>query len=1060
MFVLVDVSAILKKALFAGKDTEFGYEEHIINDAGEEKVNWVNTAQYGFDNATNMVKTFFKEYHLNPKDAILVLEGVNGTKFRRAFYPDYKQGRPKSQAILNEYNKLESMFIEAMLNLGSQVASHEGVEADDLIAWFAETIKEDQLLVWSVDGDLAILSKHPNVSTYINNNFNTNPFGDFPVQFIDVYKATVGDSSDKIKGASGFGPKAFESVYATFGDNGLAVLRKLIEARSLVKMQEDVDKCPSLQKLIDNAQSVELSFKCAKLHTELIQQESIQWQHGLNKVGGNHHPHLSDFAQKVTGVTRDNFDSVFSQIKQLAKENNLVYLDIETSTPEESDDWLEVINGTKRDKSKGQKVDVFGSELVSVQLTLGGNYQHTFDFSINHADTNNIPAEMVEQVLLYLNPTHRFVIQNVNFELPVLKNTYGWFLRDIDDTKLMASYVDENSALGLKENSKRWLGYDQQTYAETVADAEGSKRKMDQLTLKEALNYGADDTICTAALYQWYRLHMCIENVWKIYREVEIDAAFWTAQAFLDGLNINLATLAELSKRDASELETQQNIIYEYLAKLGWEGSVFTPLTYDTYKEPDSIKYAYQIVTGEPLKTRKRKFEAILEEILELGESDLHDLLVAGDIELLNSYLKSKFSGKPTFNFNSPKQLSKLLYEVLNLPVRIRNKQTDAQKAKGEGPTPKTDTDAIELAILYDAPNGSQERRILETLLEVKTLQTRFNLFYKTYPALPHWKDGKIHASLNQCGTNTRRFSSSNPNLQQFPKGKGDFRKVIVPHNSQSMIVSLDFSAQELRIIADLSQDNNMLSCYVGDALRDMHSITGAKISNMDYDEFKAIQTNEDHPMHKAISNQRKLAKTVNFGTQYGVEAPKLAITLRCSEEEAQNYIDAKEAAFPEVEAWKTQVIQDSKRSGYSQTMLGARRHLVNINSSNRFEASKDERRSVNFKIQGSGAEMTKLAMGRMYRSNMRNKYDMRFLAVIHDEALLSINVNDMVEVIPEVYAAMTAPYANMQVPIQSSVSIGWTFGDQHELGDNVAPTAENITALINKISERGLQAA
>lgn len=140
--------------------------------------------------------------------------------------------------------------------------------------------------------------------------------------------------------------------------------------------------------------------------------------------------------------------------------------------------------------------------------------------------------------------------------------------------------------------------------------------------------------------------------------------------------------------------------------------------------------------------------------------------------------------------------------------------------------------------------------------------------------------------------------------------------------------------------------------------------------------------------------------------------------------------------------------------------MLGARRHLENINSSNIYEASKDERRAVNFMVQGSGAEMTKLAMGRIYEAGIRDKYDIRFLAPIHDELVFSIAIKDMPEVIPLIYKAMTEHYANMQVPIQSSVSIGWTFGDQHELGDDVVPTAENITALINKVSDRELQAA
>lgn len=1059
MHVLVDTSSILKRALYAGKDTEFGYEERVINEAGEEKVNWINSAQYGFDNAAQMLNTFFSDTKLNPKDCVFVLEGVNGTRFRKSFYPTYKQGRNKSQALISEYNRLEERFIQTMLGLGAQIAQHDGVEADDLIAWLAQTIKEEQVMIWSFDGDLASLSQYPNVTTYIGNQWDKNPYGNFPVEFLDVYKATVGDSSDKIKGAHGFGDKAFQSVYETFGDNGLKILRRLIETKSLIKLQEDVEKCPSVQKLINNSQEVELSYKCAKFHTEFIQPETIIWQHGINKSDSRQlHPYLAPFAQQVVGVTKANFNTVFEAIKKVARDNLAVILDIETSTPEDSDDWLASVNAAK--KGKGQAVDVFGSELVSVQLTLGGNFQYTYDFSVNHAETDNLSIADVEKVLLYLNSTHKFVIHNCNFELTVLKNTFGWFLRDVDDTKLMASYVDENNGLGLKDNSRRWLGYDQTSYAETVTDSEGRQRKMDELTLNEALSYAADDTICTAALYQWFRLYMQLENVWGIYRQVEIGAVFWTAQAFLDGININLATLAEFSKRDKAELEVLENKVFEYLTNLGWEGSVYKPLNQGDYQDPANIKYAFAIVTGQPLNSRKRKFEALLEDIENQGASELRDILAAGDVDILNTYLKSKFQGKPQFNFGSPTQLAKLFYEVMGLPVRLRNKLTTRQRENGLAPSAKTDADAIEMALLRDVPKDDPRYEILETILGIKKLQTRFTLFYNTYPTLPHWKDRKIHANLNQSSTTTRRFSSSSPNLQQFPKGKGDFRKVFEPHSKSAMIVSLDFSAQELRIIAELSQDKNLLSCYVGDALKDMHSTTGAMMIGMPYEEFKAIQTNEDHPRHQEIVNVRKTAKTVNFGTNYGIESESLAITLKCSPDEARQYIEAKDAAFPEVAAWKIRETQKAKSLGYSLTMLGARRHLNAINSTEFGEASKDERRAVNFEIQGSGAEMMKLAMGRMYQSGIREKFGMRFLAVIHDEAVFSIAIEDMPKVIPLIYAAMTAPYADMKVPIQSSVSIGWTFGDQHELGDDVVPTAENLQALISKISHQELLAA
>lgn len=264
------------------------------------------------------------------------------------------------------------------------------------------------------------------------------------------------------------------------------------------------------------------------------------------------------------------------------------------------------------------------------------------------------------------------------------------------------------------------------------------------------------------------------------------------------------------------------------------------------------------------------------------------------------------------------------------------------------------------------------------------------------------------------------------------------------------MIVSLDFSAQELRLIAEQSQDPNMLSCYVGDNRRDMHSLTGAEIAKLPYEEFKAMVDNEEHPQHKWAKAIRATGKTTNFASAYGAAAPKMAQTLMVTEDEAQSYLDAKSSAFARTEEWKQEVIAEAHKQGFVCTMLGVRRHLPDLQSSNKWEVAKAERQAVNFKIQGSGAEMTKLAMGRMWQENIRQRFDMRFVAVVHDEAVFSIAVQDIPQVVPLIHAAMTAQYADMEVPIESSVSLGWNFGDQHELGQ--VPTAGNLQALINKL--------
>ena len=1035
MKIFVDLASIAKRALLAGKDTENGIYEY---DENQQKEILINSAQYGYDNLANSVATTMRTLGINPKDMVLVDEGVGGTTKRKGALPGYKAGSISTPRFYKQYNEMLHTFKRDMLNLGAQTARFDGVEADDLIGWFCKTITEDQILVWTNDHDLLILGQHPNVNVYSNGEVNPKPYGDFPYEFVDVYKATVGDSSDKIPGAKGFGPKAFEAVYTKYGDNGLRVLRKLIQTRNLAKLQEDVAEVPQLQKLIDYAPDVETSLKVATLATGAITLEKILWEHGMNS-GAAVHPLLHEWRQRVVGVTADNFDAAFFELRQMVENTDSVCLDIETSTPQQSDDWLFSIKG-----EESSSVDVFGSELTGLALTVGSNAHRTFYFSVDHADTSNCSLEQVESVLKFLDPTHRFIIQNVNFELVVLYNTFGWFLRDVDDTKLMASYVDENGKLGLKQNSERWLGYKQASYNDTVKDSDGRLRRMNELALSEVLSYGSDDTICTAALYSWFQLHMMLENVWQVYRDVEIGAAYWVAQAFIDGVKIDREALAIMTARDAKAKLVEEATLHEHLIQSGWDGAVYIPADAESWSTPNWVKYAFHLVTGSELKTAVRKLERLAGEVRAQGSEVLADLLMEGDLSKLNRFVQPHFQAAPSFNINSPKQMRKLLYEEMGLPIRLRNKQTDLMRLKGVKGSPQTDDVAINSALHYDMVGDDPRKEILEALLKIKTYSTRESLYYKTYPHLPHWKDQRIHASNNQCAAVTRRFTCSSPNLAQLSKSAGDFRTIFIPHNRKSMIVSLDFSAQELRLIADYSQDENMLACFVGDDPKDMHSLTAAGIAKLPYAEFKQMVDDEAHPKHKWAKGIRALGKTTNFATEYGAAAPKMAQTLMVTEEEAQAYINAKAAAFPQAEKWKQDVVKDVHVKGYATTMLGARRHLPDLKSGNKWEIAKAERQAGNFKIQGSGAEMTKLAMGRMWFAGLRQKYDIRFFSPIHDEVVFSIAIEDMPQAIPEIHAAMTAQYAQMSVPVESSVSFGLNFGDQHEMGD-VAITPEEV---------------
>jgi len=340
----------------------------------------------------------------------------------------------------------------------------------------------------------------------------------------------------------------------------------------------------------------------------------------------------------------------------------------------------------------------------------------------------------------------------------------------------------------------------------------------------------------------------------------------------------------------------------------------------------------------------------------------------------------------------------------------------------------------------------------------MKKVMTRRSLFYKNYRYIRHWKDGKIHASMNQCAAVTRRYSSSGPNLQQLPKkGEGvKFRECFLPHHRNAVICSVDFSGQELRLAAERSQDANMLACYVGDNLKDPHSITASGAMKLkwgaatvkelfakhggegEYDLFiKLRNLGKSDPMGKKADDLRKDSKNVNFTAQFGGQAPKISERLIMPLEDAQLFLQARSDMFPGVEVAAKKAEEVCMRTGYATTLMGARRHLAaGILSDSSQEQQRAARQAWNMEIQGSAAEMTKLAMARLWKSDFLWKYDARFIAPIHDELVTSINRKDVVDAVKVKHECMVAPYSTMTVPVLGSISIGPDFGEQHECGD------------------------
>jgi len=1038
MLIAVDVSSILWTALKVGKDREGSPDENGVH---------CNSAGYGYENAINSIVRVLGELDAVPSQLILVEEGYNSKSPRLNIDPSYKATRGKKSKLEYEnFNALKQMFLSALKGVGALVVRQDGAEGDDTLSWLCKHT-EQELIIVSNDGDLTALTGGL-TTVRLNGVLGQNKFGDWPCRYVTLYKAIVGDSSDNISGIRGLGVKAWEQIVSRFGVAGMDVLVKCAEDRSVEALKEDAEKDKFVAKIYEGGADFIRSYKLAKMYPEWVNTSAnpIQFEPGMVLTTADER--LKRYAAVRRLITADKWDEFVPwALKHLAQSRGWFALDIETSSADQSDAWLAA-------QGDPDGVDTIGSTLSGLSLTFGANHHLTVYIPVDHVDTVCVSTEALGDFLTEVFATGiRPVIHNTMFECSVLFKPYGerWrsngyrgFLPNFIDTLLEASYVDENNKLGLKYLSKRWLGYEQTDYNSTVT-VDGVKRKMNQLSAQHVFDYACDDTVTTAALHNFFSTFLMLEHTADILEKVEYPAAYLHIQSFVTGCNVDLVKLEELKQEDSAVRDIAQAVLDKYLTEKGWDGTVcptFTEL------QAADIKLIHQIVTGSELKSAVRtpaKLLAMVEHH-ELGAA--LEAALAGDLGPVNALVKQHYICKPTLNVGSPKQMQKLFYETMGLPVQVYNPPTEIARSKGlrEG-SPKTDNLAVTYGLLVAEPEVAEA---LKAVRELRMVNTRFGLYYDTLPGFVHWKTGRVHSSHRQCSTNTRRASSARPNLQQLSKNEKvegfspRVRELYVPHKAGAAIVSLDFSSQELLLMAEWSHDPRMESCFVGETLTDMHSATGVGIYNrihgteLSYEEYVALVKASD----KEAKRARALAKAVNFGSQYRIAAKKLSTILLVTEEEAQAMLDAKAEAFPRAEEWSQEAMDAAKASGVVKTMLGAKRHLRElINSPDKFVASKAPRQALSYLIQGSAAEQTKLAEGRSLV--LLDRFDCEFISSIHDECVWSVAVSDLPKFIPEAHRLMTENYANMRLPIRSSVSVGWNFGSQVELDGNFSE--ENI---------------
>ena len=420
------------------------------------------------------------------------------------------------------------------------------------------------------------------------------------------------------------------------------------------------------------------------------------------------------------------------------------------------------------------------------------------------------------------------------------------------------------------------------------------------------------------------------------------------------------------------------------------------PVNWDALKADTSLWNLYQEVEL-PLSAILHEMELagvrIDVAMLKQAESQLNE-------ELQTLEQKIYAAADATFNINSPKQVGEVLFDQLKLDAKAKKSKTGQYSTSEE----------VLLALKPKHP-------VVGLILEYRELKKLISTYISSLPNYINPTTGKIHTTYNQTVTATGRLSSSNPNLQNLPirSERGQLiRQAVIPDEG-CMFLSADYSQIELRLMAHFSQDPHLVQAFISG--QDVHAATAAKIFNI--------------PIEEVSKDQRRQAKTANFGIIYGISAFGLAQQLDCSRSEAKALIDGYFAAFPGVIDYIERQKELARQQGFAVTLFGRKRFLPDILSHNATVRSFAERNAVNSPIQGTAADIIKMAMVTIHRRLKEEGLKAQMIMQVHDELNFNVPLNE-VEKVREIVVCEMQNVVHLTVPLIADCGIGKNWLEAH----------------------------
>ena len=523
---------------------------------------------------------------------------------------------------------------------------------------------------------------------------------------------------------------------------------------------------------------------------------------------------------------------------------------------------------------------------------------------------------------------------------------------------------------------------------------------------------------------------VCQERDWEklapLYRELEfnsllkqalssivnshLSATKPTKKAKLQEATLDLFAVIEneLSQKESSEdtdarpmateelHESLEGRLVAYLLNPEVAYNPTHPIQWDALKADTALWNLYQEV--------ELPLSGILREMEKAGVRIDVDILKQAEIQL-NKELQTieqqiYTAAGTTFNINSPKQVGEVLFDQLKLD----------QKAKKSKTGQYSTSEDVLLAL-------KPKHAVVGMILAYRELKKLISTYISALPTYINPETGKIHTTYNQTVTATGRLSSSNPNLQNLPirSERGQLiRQAVIPDDG-CMFLSADYSQIELRLMAHFSQDPHLVEAFRSG--QDIHAATAAKIFNV--------------PIDQVTKDQRRQAKTANFGIIYGISAFGLSQQLDCSRSEAKALIDGYFAAFPGVIDYIERQKELARQQGYAITLFGRKRYLPDIVSHNATVRSFAERNAVNSPIQGTAADIIKMAMVTIYRRLKEEGLRAQMIMQVHDELNFNVPLNEL-DKVREIVVKEMQNVVHLTVPLIADCGIGTNWLEAH----------------------------